>query len=47
MLAQWMGVAFFNVKGQAGWRLPFAINCVPAFFLLVLVWFIPESPPVV
>ena len=44
MLAQWMGVAFFNVGGQAGWRVPFAINCVPPCFLVVLIWFLPESP---
>jgi MFS family permease len=44
MLAQWVGVGFFHVDGQAGWRVPFAINCVPALFLVVLIWRVPESP---
>lgn len=44
MLAQWMGVAFFHMGGQKGWRIPFALNCVPPAFLVVLIWCVPESP---
>jgi MFS family permease len=44
MLAQWMGVAIYYVDGQVGWRVPFAINCVPPAILVVLIWMVPESP---
>ncbi|KIW45754.1 uncharacterized protein PV06_04112 [Exophiala oligosperma] len=43
-VAQWMGVAFFNVPGQAGWRVPLALQCVSPLFMLCIVPFLPESP---
>lgn len=42
--AQWMGVAFFHVGGQASWRTPLALSCVWPTLLAVAVWFLPESP---
>ncbi|KAJ9608743.1 hypothetical protein H2200_006514 [Cladophialophora chaetospira] len=44
LLATWLGVAFFHVPGSAGWRVPMAIQCVPALALTILAWLIPESP---
>lgn len=43
-LAQWVGVACFHLNGSSGWRIPFAINCVPPAMLAVLIWTVPESP---
>lgn len=43
-LAQWMGVAFFHVKGQASWRAPLAIQCAPAVIFLCFSFLLPESP---
>jgi MFS family permease len=43
-LAQWMGVAFFHVKGQASWRAPLAIQCAPAVLFLCFSFLLPESP---
>ncbi|OCK80946.1 general substrate transporter [Lepidopterella palustris CBS 459.81] len=43
-VAQWVGVAFFHVHGQAGWRVPLALNSLFPLILFCLVWFLPESP---
>jgi MFS family permease len=43
-VAQWIGVAFFHVSDQAGWRVPLAIQCAPPAILLSIIAFLPESP---
>ncbi|KAH0842468.1 Sugar transporter family protein [Fonsecaea pedrosoi] len=43
-VAQWIGVAFFHVNGQAGWRVPLAIQCVSPLALLCIIPLLPESP---
>ncbi|OAL34491.1 hypothetical protein AYO20_06334 [Fonsecaea nubica] len=43
-VAQWIGVAFFHVNGQAGWRVPLAIQCASPLALLCIIPLLPESP---
>lgn len=43
-VAQWIGVAFFHVHGQAGWRIPLALQCVAPIAMLGILAFLPESP---
>ncbi|OAL28312.1 hypothetical protein AYO22_03018 [Fonsecaea multimorphosa] len=43
-VASWIGVAFFHVDGQTGWRVPLALQTVFPLTLFLLVWFLPESP---
>lgn len=38
------GLSFHKNIGSAVWRLPLAVQGAPSCLVLVLVWFIPESP---
>lgn len=39
---QWIGLAFFYTKGQIQWRVPVAIQLIPATIVFVFVMFLPE-----
>jgi MFS family permease len=41
---QWIGYAFFFTHGQIQWRLPVAIQLIPAVIVFCLIMFLPESP---
>jgi MFS family permease len=44
-LASWVGFGFYFVNASgAQWRLPLAIQCLPALCLAVGISFLPESP---
>jgi MFS family permease len=43
-IAQWIGLAFYNVQGQGAWRGPLAIQCIFPLVLLCGIFFLPESP---
>lgn len=44
-LASWIGVGFYFVhNGAAQWRVPLALQCLPALFLAIGIKFMPESP---
>ncbi|CAG9992928.1 unnamed protein product, partial [Clonostachys byssicola] len=43
--ASWMGFAFYFVNASnKQWRIPIALQCVPALVLAIGVWWLPESP---
>jgi MFS family permease len=44
MVASWIGVAFYHVEGQAGWRAPLALQLIFPVSLLICLFFVPESP---
>ncbi|KIM94679.1 hypothetical protein OIDMADRAFT_60456 [Oidiodendron maius Zn] len=46
LVASYVGIGFFYDKdgGNAMWRGPLAIGCVPCLVLLVGLWWLPESP---
>lgn len=33
-----------SIKSDLSWRLPLIFQCVPALFVCLIVWFLPESP---
>jgi sugar porter (SP) family MFS transporter len=41
---QWIGYAFFFTHGQIQWRMPVAIQLIPAIIVFCLIMFLPESP---
>ncbi|KAI5782906.1 hexose carrier protein [Pyronema domesticum] len=41
---QWVGYGFFFVKGQMQWRMPVAIQLIPAAIVFCFIMFLPESP---
>jgi sugar porter (SP) family MFS transporter len=41
---KWVGYAFFFVKGQKQWRVPVAIQLIPAAIVFCFIMFLPESP---
>ncbi|KAF8243905.1 general substrate transporter [Wilcoxina mikolae CBS 423.85] len=41
---QWVGYGFFFVKGQIQWRMPVAIQLIPAAIVFCFIMFLPESP---
>jgi MFS family permease len=43
--ASWIGFGFYFVHvSNAQWRIPTAIQCIPALILAIGVWWLPESP---
>lgn len=44
--ASWIGFGFYFLDNSSGaqWRVPIAIQCVPALGLALSVLFLPESP---
>lgn len=43
-LANWIGVFGSFASGNAAWRIPLGIQCVPAIVLIVGLFWLPESP---
>ncbi|KAH8693572.1 MFS transporter [Talaromyces proteolyticus] len=43
-LANWIGVFGSFAKGNAAWRIPLGIQCVPAVILIIGLFWLPESP---
>lgn len=41
---QWIGYGFFFTQGQIQWRMPVAIQLIPALIAFCLIMFLPESP---
>jgi MFS family permease len=41
---QWVGYGFYFVSGQIQWRIPVAIQLVPAAIVFAAIMFLPESP---
>ncbi|KAI9879515.1 MAG: hypothetical protein M1830_008307 [Pleopsidium flavum] len=41
---QWIGYAFFFTKGQIQWRMPVAIQLIPAAIVFCFILVLPESP---
>ena len=39
---QWIGLAFFYTSGQIQWRMPVAIQLIPATIVFCLILFLPE-----
>ncbi|GAA5911952.1 sugar porter family MFS transporter [Sporobolomyces salmoneus] len=44
MVAYWVNLGFSYLPGSGSWRGPIALQCIFAFALVGLVWFLPESP---
>lgn len=44
MLGNIMGVAFFSLAPDVGWRLMLGSSCVPPIWVMAQVYFCPESP---
>lgn len=44
MLGNIMGVAFYSLGPDVGWRVMLGSSCVPPIFVMVQVYFCPESP---
>lgn len=43
-LSNWIGVFGSFAKGNAQWRVPLGIQCVPAVILIIGLFWLPESP---
>lgn len=43
-LSNWVGVFGSFAKGNASWRIPLGIQCVPAIVLIIGLYWLPESP---
>lgn len=43
-LANWVGVFSSFAAGNAAWRIPLGIQCVPALILILGLFWLPESP---
>ncbi|CRG91958.1 Facilitated trehalose transporter Tret1 [Talaromyces islandicus] len=43
-LANWVGVFGSFAAGNAAWRIPLGIQCVPALILILGLFWLPESP---
>jgi len=43
-LANWVGVFGSFAAGNAAWRIPLGIQCVPAVVLIIGLFWLPESP---
>ena len=41
---QWLGYEFFFTHGQVQWRMPVAIQLIPATIVFCFIMFLPESP---
>lgn len=41
---QWVGYGFFFTHGQIQWRMPVAIQLIPALIVFCFIMFLPESP---
>ncbi|KAK4501065.1 hypothetical protein PRZ48_006871 [Zasmidium cellare] len=44
VIAAWVGVAFWSVNSQVGWRFPFGLQGLFPLLLFVLTFVLPESP---
>lgn len=44
MIAYWVDLGFSYIPNSGSWRGPIAIQVIFAFALVILVWFLPESP---
>lgn len=44
MLGNIMGIAFFSLPPDVGWRFMLGSSCVPPIFVMAQVYFCPESP---
>lgn len=43
-VANWIGYACSFAKGNYTWRVPLALQCLPAGVLLIGIWWLPYSP---
>jgi hypothetical protein len=46
MISYWIGYGtnFISETSSVSWRIPLAVQCIPALLLMFGVWLIPESP---
>ncbi|KAI0033480.1 hexose transport-related protein [Vararia minispora EC-137] len=46
MISYWIGYGtnFISATSSVSWRIPLAVQCLPALLLMFGVWLIPESP---
>lgn len=46
MVSYWIGYGtnFISDTSSVSWRIPLAVQCIPALLLMFGVWLIPESP---
>ena len=44
MVAYWVGYGFTPVGGSIAWRIPVAIQAIYIIPIILLIWFVPESP---
>jgi len=46
MISYWIGYGtnFISSTSSVSWRIPLAVQCIPALMLMIGVWFVPESP---
>ncbi|VDB91654.1 unnamed protein product [Peniophora sp. CBMAI 1063] len=46
MVSYWIGYGtnFISETSSVSWRLPLAVQCIPALMLMFGVWLVPESP---
>ena len=46
MISYWIGYGtnFISETSSVSWRLPLAVQCIPALMLMFGVWLVPESP---
>jgi hypothetical protein len=44
MITEWLGLAFYFIKGNASWRVLFGLQYLPGFMMLAGSFFMPESP---
>ncbi|KAM0285172.1 hypothetical protein ACHAQH_001601 [Verticillium albo-atrum] len=44
LTASWSCYGLANLQGNMSWRIPYIIQAIPATVVLVIAWFIPESP---
>ena len=46
MISYWIGYGtnFISRTSSVSWRIPLAVQCIPAFMLMIGVWLVPESP---
>ncbi|KEZ41756.1 hypothetical protein SAPIO_CDS6731 [Scedosporium apiospermum] len=43
-ISQWLGYGFLHVKSNLAWRIPLLVQCFPLIALLLMIYWIPESP---
>ncbi|PVH98502.1 general substrate transporter [Periconia macrospinosa] len=44
IIAAWTTYGSYRINGECSWRLPTALQAVPAIANLLAIWFLPESP---